>query len=331
MKLKQNLFVQENETYLTNDDGIIGKSEATIYAIQKALQVANTHASVLLEGETGVGKELFANLIHKHSNRNSKPFIKINCAALPAELIESELFGHEKGAFTGALNIRIGRFELANGGTIFLDEIGELPLFLQPKLLRVIQTGEFERIGGRETIKVDVRIISATNRDLATEVKAGRFREDLYFRLNVFPVTIPPLRNRKEDIPMLVSHYVKIFCNEHNKHVENISKADMIRLCEYAWPGNIRELINVIERSIISSADNTLKLDWLKISILSDEERITSSIEGIEKAHILKVLKECHWKINGDDGAAVKLGLHPNTLRSRLKKLNIIRTHNGEV
>jgi transcriptional regulator with GAF, ATPase, and Fis domain len=309
-----------------SEPGIIGKSEAILYAIQKAKQVATTNAAVLLEGETGVGKELFANLIHKNSYRSDKPLVKVNCAALPSELIESELFGHEKGSFTGALQARKGRFELANGGTIFLDEIGELPLSLQPKLLRVLQNGEFERIGSQETIKVDVRIISATNRNLLSEVNTNHFREDLYYRLNVFPVTIPALRNRKEDIPLLVNHFVKTFSDEHHKQIENISKADLVRLTEYPWPGNIRELINVIERSIISSKGNTLRLEW--IDSFTETTVSSFSIEEVERAHILKVLKESNWKINGQDGAAVKLGLNPNTLRSRLKKLNISRSDN---
>jgi formate hydrogenlyase transcriptional activator len=313
------------EEFGADEPDIIGNSEAILYAIQKTRQVASTNATVLLEGETGVGKELFANLIHKHSNRSKKTLIKINCAALPPELIESELFGHEKGSFTGALQARKGRFELANEGTIFLDEIGELPLPLQSKLLRVLQNGEFERIGGQETIKVDVRVISATNRDLLQEVRSSRFREDLYYRLNVYPITIPPLRNRKEDISLLVKHFVKKFSDEHHKQIDNISKGDMIRLNTYPWPGNIRELINVIHRSIISSKGSTLKLDWLNNS--SAETPVAAfSIEEVERAHILKVLKDCNGKINGGDGAAIKLGLNPNTLRSRMKKLNISRT-----
>ena len=205
---KENLLVTE-QLPTESAPGIIGQSEAILYVVQKAKQVATTHATVLLEGETGVGKELFADLIHQESYRNNKPFIKVNCAALPAELIESELFGHEKGSFTSAVQARKGRFELADTGTIFLDEISELPLALQPKLLRVLQSGEFEKLGGQQTIKVDVRVVSATNRDLSKEVKDGRFREDLYYRLNVFPITVPPLRNRREDISLLVAHYVK--------------------------------------------------------------------------------------------------------------------------
>lgn len=311
--------------------GIIGKSETVLYAIQKAKQVANTNATVLLEGETGVGKELFANLIHRNSSRCGNAFIKVNCAALPPELIESELFGHEKGAFTGAAQARKGRFELANGGTIFLDEVGEMPLSLQPKLLRVLQSGEFERIGGQSTIRVDVRVISATNKDLVNETKTGRFREDLYYRLNVFPVTIPALKNRKEDILLLVKYFIQKFSEEHGKTIANISRADIARLSDYSWPGNVRELINLIERSVISSQGNTLKLDWVNLdwannNTIHKESIVPSfSLEEVERAHLLKVLKETKWKINGDDGAAAKLGLNPNTLRSRLKKLNIFR------
>ncbi len=325
---KESLSLQENQDYEEHESGIIGKSETILSAIQKARHVSITNAAVLLEGETGVGKELFANLIHKHSWRSNKPLIKTNCAALPPELIESELFGHEKGSFTGALQMRKGRFELANGGTIFLDEIGELPIALQPKLLRVLQNGEFERIGGQQTTKIDVRIISATNKNLLAEIKKGNFREDLYYRLNVFPIEIPALRDRTEDIELLVKHFIKKFSTEHTKNIENISKADMIRLIEYSWPGNIRELINVIERSIISSQNHTLKLDWTSPN--QPENIVLSfSIEEVERAHILKVLKDCNWKINGNDGAALKLGLNPNTLRSRLKKMNISRAESS--
>jgi PAS domain S-box-containing protein len=321
---KESLLFKE-QLYEQDECGIVGKSESILYAVQKARQVAVTNATVLLEGETGVGKELFATLIHKNSYRRDKALIKVNCAALPPELIESELFGHEKGSFTGAVQARKGRFELANGGTIFLDEVGELPLVLQPKLLRVLQSGEFERIGGQETIKVDVRVISATNRELLTETGAGRFREDLYYRLNVFPITIPALRNRKEDIPLLVNYFVKKAAQEHKKPIESISKADMVRLTAYSWPGNIRELINLIERSVISSQGNTLKLDWINGSTAAEKLVLHFSMEEVERSHILKVLNESNWKINGEDGAAAKLGLNPNTLRSRLKKLNISR------
>ncbi len=322
---KENVFLKE---VITDDmqSEIIGRSEAIIYALQKAKQVAGTHATVLLEGETGVGKELFANLIHQLSERNRKPLIKVNCAALPDDLIESELFGHEKGSFTGALQFRKGRFELADGGTIFLDEISEMPFSLQAKLLRVLQAGEFERIGGQQTIKVDVRVISATNRDLMGDVHRGRFREDLYYRLNVYPITIPSLRNRKSDIPLLVDHFIKKYALEFRKDIRHISKADLGRLVEYDWPGNIRELINLIERSVISSSGDTLKIDWEKNhNGVQEPLKSVSSIRDLERDHILKVLKEVQWKINGENGAAEKLGLNPNTLRSRMKKLNISR------
>lgn len=312
---------------------IIGQSQAITYAIQKAKQVAFTNATVLLEGETGVGKELFADLVYRLSLRSEKPFVKINCGALPADLIEDELFGHEKGAFTGAIQSRKGRFEMADGGTIFLDEIGELPLALQPKLLRVLHNGEFQRVGGQQTIKVDVRIIAATNRDLEIEVSKARFREDLFYRLNVFPITIPSLRSRKEDIPHLIKFYVDKQARKHNKDLQNISKADIQRLCEYGWPGNVRELANVIERSVISSEGSTLKLDWFYHGIGNgngngnggNHSLKVSSLEEVEKEHISRILDECNWKINGENGAAEKLNMHPNTLRSRMKKLNIFR------
>ena len=324
IELEKESLNENRNLPVAQEPNIIGESEAIMYAIQKANQVAPTNATVLLEGETGVGKELFANLIHERSYRNEKPFIKLNCAALPPELIESELFGHEKGSFTGATQARKGRFELADGGTIFLDEISELPVSLQPKLLRVLQSGEFERLGAQQTFKVDVRVISATNRDLLKEVGESRFREDLYYRLNVFPITVPPLRNRQEDIPLLVAHFVRLFSEQQAKNVQNISKADMMRFKQYSWPGNVRELMNVIERSMISTTGSTLKLEWLNQSV-PPEPTIYFSMEEVERAHILKILRESKWKINGDDGAANKLGLHPNTLRSRLKRLNITR------
>ena len=330
---KENLVLKGEllPDWITED--IVGQSPAIKYAMQKARQVSPANASVMLEGETGVGKELFADLIHHLSLRSGKPFIKVNCGALPAELIEDELFGHEKGAFTGAIQMRKGRFEIANGGTIFLDEIGELPLALQPKLLRVLQNGEFERVGGQQTIKVDVRIIAATNRDLSKEVQDGRFREDLYYRLNVFPITIPPLRYRKDDIPLLISFFIERKNKKYNKKIERISKADMQRLCAYAWPGNIRELKNVIERSVISAESNEFKLDWWGNSDIIknvNHHEPSQSLEDIESEHIIKLLVECNWKISGENGAAEKLGMHPNTLRSRMKKLNITRQRNGK-
>jgi transcriptional regulator with GAF, ATPase, and Fis domain len=310
---------------VTGSTEIIGSSKAIAYAIEKANQVATTSAPVLLEGETGVGKELFADLVHKLSSRNGVPMIKVNCGALPKDLIEDELFGHEKGAFTSAIQSRKGRFELADGGTIFLDEIGELPLEMQPKLLRVLQNGEFERVGGQKTIKVDVRVIAATNRDLSHEVSQNRFRQDLFYRLNVFPITIPSIRKRKEDLPVLINYFIVRKSIKYNKSLQQISKADMQRLMEYEWPGNVRELKNVIERSVIASNGTTLKLDWFVGKTKATEQQSTETLEHIERNHIIKVLEECHWKINGDHGAAETLNMHPNTLRSRMKKLGIKR------
>jgi PAS domain S-box-containing protein len=321
---KESLVFKKNPVASTMPQGIIGNSVPFMYAIQKSKQVAATNASVLLLGETGVGKECFADLIQETSLRCNKPFVKVNCGALPAELIEDELFGHEKGAFTGALQARMGRFEKANGGTIFLDEIGELPLVLQPKLLRVLQNGEFERVGGHQTIKVDVRVIAATNSDLEKEVRENRFRDDLFYRLNVFPITIPPLRKRNGDIMLLIQYLIEKKSREHGKQFENISKNDINRLTDYQWPGNIRELKNVIERAVISSESHTLKLDWFYEEIQkSGQAAASGSMQEMEIAHILKVLQECAWKINGENGAAEKLVMHPNTLRSRMKKLNI--------
>ena len=323
---KENLLLKGEKSDDMLKHGIVGHSDAILYAIQKSKQVAATNAGVLLLGETGTGKELFADLIHRSSYRFNKPLVKVNCTSLPAELIESELFGHEKGSFTGAFTSRKGKFEMAEGGTIFLDEIGELPLSLQPKLLRVLQNGEFEKIGGQKPFKVDVRIIAATNRNLQAEVKAGKFREDLFYRLNVFPISIPPLRKRKGDIPLLVSHFVKKFADDQGKSITEISKADLVHFSEYSWPGNIRELINLIERSVIQSRGPVLHIDWQKEETVPDillSEQM--SMEEVERAHILKVLEDCRWKINGDDGAANRLGLNPSTLRSRLKKLQIER------
>jgi formate hydrogenlyase transcriptional activator len=328
-KLKSELIMEEivstNRAGIKNHE-IVGTSKALGYALQKAQQVATTNAPVLLEGETGVGKELFANLIQENSSRSHSAFIKVNCGALPKELIEDELFGHEKGAFTSAHQLRKGRFELADGGTIFLDEIGELPLDMQPKLLRVLQNGEFERIGGQKTIKVDVRIIAATNRNLSDEVQSSRFRSDLYYRLNVFPITIPSLRSRKEDLPELISYFILEKSKKYQKHLREISRANLQYLMDYDWPGNIRELKNVIERSVILSEGDILRLDWWdkksSIEVLSEDHH---TLQQVEKEHILSVVQKCHWKINGENGAAEVLAMHPNTLRSKMKKLNIER------
>ena len=293
------------------------------YVLYKIKQVAPTDVAVLIEGETGTGKELIARAIHKESNRKDKKFIKVNCASIPENLIESELFGHEKGSFTGAIEKRIGRFELADGGTLFLDEIGELPLNLQPKLLHVLQQGEFERIGSSKTIKTDVRIIAATNKVLEDEIKKGHFRNDLYYRLDVFPISVSPLRERKEDITPLVEHYIKIYSLKLNRPIKMISKSAMKRLTNYSWPGNVRELENVIERAIINSHNGILNFDFLPKSEEDSNNFVT--LEEVEKHHITEILRKSDWKINGSGGAAEKLNLNPQTLRSKMQKLGIKR------
>jgi transcriptional regulator with GAF, ATPase, and Fis domain len=282
-------------------------------------------------GESGTGKELIARAIHNISNRSKHPLVKVNCATLPANLIESELFGHEKGAFTGAIDKKIGRFELADGGTIFLDEIGELPVELQAKLLRVLQEGEFERVGNSKTMKVNVRVIAATNRNLGQAIEKKEFREDLYYRLNVFPISCPPLRERKDDIPLLVKH----FCQKHEgkigKKVTTASPAVMDALMAYDWPGNIRELENIIERALILSNNDELEYgDWVPAvqkTATNGNLKTTaaSKLEDVEKEHILAVLKQTGWKVSGEKGAAKILGLNATTLEARMKKLGIVR------
>lgn len=305
---------------------IIGKSPAINYVLNRVEEVAGSNTPVLLEGETGVGKELFARAIHSKSARNNKPIITVNCASIPFNLLESELFGYEKGAFTGAEKQKRGRFELADNGTLFLDEIGDLSMELQPKLLRVIESGEFERLGSEKTIKVNVRLIAATNKVLKDEVYAGNFREDLFYRIHVFPISVPPLRQRKTDIPLLVNAFVNNLARKHGKRIEQIPQRVMTSLQNYDWPGNVRELMNVIERAVITSKGNKLILvDEFKSSVRLKEEKEgkIKSLEENEHDHILKVLEACNWKISGEDGAANILKLHPNTLRSRMEKLNI--------
>jgi transcriptional regulator with GAF, ATPase, and Fis domain len=289
--------------------------------------------TVLLTGETGTGKGVFAAALHQASDRRARPFVHVNCAGLPPNLIESELFGREKGAFTGSTHRQIGRFELADGGTIFLDEIGELPLDLQPKLLKVIETGEFERLGSPHSVKVDVRIVACTNRNLEDEVKRGRFRRDLFYRLNVFPITIPPLNKRKEDIPLLVKFYADKFSRTYNKQISRVPEKTMKALQDYAWPGNVRELINVVERAVIVSQGPALQLADRIDKVLVDDHQNGSlgvreerkGLADMERAHILKTLQDTGWKIEGPHGAAVGLGLKPSTLRARMKKLGINR------
>ena len=290
-------------------------------------QVAETDATVLILGETGTGKELFARAVHDLSPRKDRPLVKINCAALPPTLIESELFGHEKGSFTGALSRKIGRFELADEGTIFLDEIGDLPLELQAKLLRILQEGEFERLGNTSTIKVNVRVIAATNRDIEKEVADGNFREDLYYRLNVFPLTVPPLRKRKKDLPLLVQTFVSKFCKKLGKNIEMIPKDVMDRIEAYSWPGNVRELENIIERAVIVSSGNSLQInDSLVTKTTNSKNTSQVTLQDAERDHILNILKDTDWVISGNKGAAKILDLNPNTLRSRMQKLGISRS-----
>jgi len=292
-------------------------------------RVAATDASVLIQGESGTGKELIARAIHSASKRHNNPLIKVNCAALPTGLIESELFGHEKGAFTGAIAKRIGRFELADGGTIFLDEIGEIPLEVQVKLLRVLQEREFERVGGLSPIKVDVCVIAATNRNLLHEVAEKRFREDLFYRLNVFPLSTPPLRERIEDIPLLVYFLIEKFASRIGRRVEGISAESLQRLQSYRWPGNIRELENIIERAIILSDEPIIEVDPDLLSGSTEMVAVpvhptnSGSLEAVERQHILAVLEQTNWVIEGTSGAARILDLHPSTLRYRMKKLAI--------
>lgn len=321
----ENVYLQEEIKLEHNFEEIVSQSEALKKELRKLEQVATTDATVLILGETGTGKELLARAVHNISRRRDRPLVKVNCAALPADLIESELFGHEKGAFTGAHARKIGRFELADGGTIFLDEIGDLPLALQAKLLRVLQEGEFERLGNPHTIKVDVRIIAATNRDLEKAVEKGDFREDLYYRLNVFPLKSPPLRERQEDIPLLVAHFVKKYGAKLGRKIDTIPQRVMDVLLAYSWPGNVRELENIIERVVILARGSTLELDDSFEALHEVEWPSTSSLrlEEVERDHILGVLEQTNWRIEGQRGAAIRLGLNPNTLRSRLKKLGI--------
>ncbi len=311
-----------------NFEEIIGNSSAIQYALYKVEQVAPTDATVLINGETGTGKELIARAIHNAGASKDRPLIKVNCATLPANLIESELFGHEKGAFTGASSARAGRFELADKSTIFLDEIGEMPMELQPKLLRVLQDGTFERLGGSRTINVQARVIAATNRNLELEVQNGRFRKDLWYRLNVFPITVPTLRERKEDIPLLVNHFVKRFCKRLGRSIHRIDTQAMNKLKSYDWPGNIRELENIIERMVINCRGNVLYFADEVKSIDSGkiEQDRWKHLDELERDYILRVLKETHWRISGAKGAAVLLGINPNTLRGRMRKLGISRT-----
>ena len=323
----QNQYLQEEIKFSHNFEEIVSRSKNFHKILRQIEQVASTDATVLILGESGTGKELIARAVHNISNRSKRPLVKVNCATLPANLIESELFGHERGAFTGAMERKIGRFELADGGTIFLDEIGELPLDLQSKLLRVLQEGEFERLGNPKTIKVNVRIIAATNRNLETAIEKKEFREDLYYRLNVFPIFTPPLRERKEDVPLLVNHFIKKYEGKMGRKITSVEPNVMDALCEYNWPGNIRELENLIERALILSRDNVLEYgDWVPAKKqVAGEKSGAKKMEDVEKEHILEVLKQTNWKVSGEKGAAKILGLNATTLEARMKKLGIQR------
>jgi PAS domain S-box-containing protein len=324
-RLEEEKVVLRDEVKLEhNHSQVIGDSECIRRVLKKAEQVAGTDSTVLVLGETGTGKELIAQTIHDHSRRKHRVMVKVNCAALPASLVESELFGREKGAFTGALTREIGRFELANGSSILLDEIGELPLELQSKLLRVLQEGEFERLGSPKTIKIDARVIAATSRDLQLAVRDGRFREDLFYRLNVFPIKIPPLRERQEDIPPLVWHFVNDLGQRMGRSIETIHGSTMEAFKSYHWPGNVRELRNVIERFLITSTNTVFRAE-LPIEEIASPGALTQTFETVERSHILHILDVVGWRVRGEGGAAQILGLKPTTLESRMQKLGIVR------
>jgi transcriptional regulator with GAF, ATPase, and Fis domain len=314
-------------------DRIIGNSAALESVLDQVEQVAHTNSTVLIEGETGTGKELIAHAIHNASQRFGRPFIKLNCAAIPLDLLESELFGHEKGAFTGAIAQKVGRFEMADKGTLFLDEVGDIPSALQPKLLRVLQEQEFERLGSGRTHKVDVRLVAATNRNLVKMVARGQFRSDLYYRLNVFPILLPSLRERREDIPALVTHFVKMFSRRMGKQVDSVPPETMAAFEWYSWPGNIRELQNLVERSVILSRDGVLpnplhkEQTELMIPGLHRTRTFESSmtLEDSDRALIVETLEQARWIVGGPRGAASKLGLKRTTLLAKMRRLGIFR------
>lgn len=324
---RENIYLKEEISLSFNYEDMVYASVEISDVLTLVEQVSITNATVLILGETGTGKELIARAIHNTSDRKDSSFIRINCAAIPSELIESELFGHIKGSFTGAIKDRIGKFELANGGTLFLDEIGEMPLQLQPKLLRAIQEGEIEPVGSSEIRKLDVRIVAATNKDLKEEAENKRFREDLYFRLNVFPITIPPLRERVEDIPVLIDHFVNKYCKKYGKNIKYISDVTLQQMKSYAWPGNVRELENLVERACIISNEEILEFREFESSVENVPiKQMSSTLDDVQRNHIIKILNQTQWKIDGKEGAAIILDVKPSTLRDRMKKLGIKRS-----
>ncbi|MBT8393539.1 MAG: sigma 54-interacting transcriptional regulator [Bacteroidia bacterium] len=324
----QNIYLKKELDLVFNFEEMVYGSAVFSEVLTDLERVAPTDATVLILGESGTGKELIARALHNLSLRKNKPLIKVNCSAIPSELIESELFGHKKGSFTGAVSDKVGKFELADGGTLFLDEIGDLPLAMQPKLLRFLQEGEMEVVGGTTTKSLDVRIIAATNKDLEKEVNKEQFREDLYFRLNVFPIEIPPLRERKEDIPLLVEHFCDKYGKKYRKNVKYISDSAMQSLRNHNWPGNIRELENLIERSVILSDTETLNLQGFGANNNKKNRSISNAkltLNEVQRNHIIAVLEKTNWKIGGPDGAANILDIKPSTFRDKMKKLGIKR------
>ena len=327
---KENAYLEEEARTEHNFGEIVGESAALRRVLKQVETVAPTDSTVLIRGETGTGKELIARALHELSPRKDRTFVKLNCAAIPTGLLESELFGHEKGAFTGAISQKVGRFELAHKGTLFLDEVGDIPPELQPKLLRVLQEQEFERLGGTKTIKVDVRLVAATHRDLAKMVAEGRFREDLYYRLNVFPVMLPPLRERRDDIPRLVRHFTQQFARRMGRRIETIPSAVMDALVRYPWPGNVRELQNVIERAVILSPGPSLQVPLGDLQPAATQAPAPTAaavtLADAEREHILARLRETGWVVGGPKGAAARLGMKRSLLYWKMKKLGISRT-----
>jgi len=329
-QMRENVYLQSEVREELHFDNIIGASEALRRVMREVETVAPTDSTVLIYGETGTGKELIARAVHNLSSRKPHAFVKLNCAAIPASLLESELFGHERGAFTGATMQRMGRFELAHRGSIFLDEVGEIPLELQPKLLRVLQEREFERLGGTRTLRTDARLVAATNRDLKSMVETDKFRSDLYYRLNVFPVRVPPLRERVEDIPALVRHFVQEFNRRNSRNIDVIPSETMDALLRYPWPGNVRELQNIIERAVIVSTGSVLQVSVadLQTGTTAAPARVDSTnlrglLNDTERAQILRALEECNWVVAGPAGAAARLNMKRTTLQVRMQKLGI--------